>query len=104
MAGANDAVYPEKDIANKIAVKCNANNLLDVFEISDQYSVFEINALDEWVGKKLKDSNIRLKYNLNVIAIKNGNKITIPDAEYIFKPTDTVFVFGKSSTAKKISK
>ena len=104
MAGANDAVYPEKDVANKIAVKCNANNLIDVFEISDQYSVFEINALDEWIGKKLKDSNIRNKYNLNVIAIKSGSKITIPDADYVFKSTDSVFVFGKSITAKKLAK
>ena len=104
MAGANEAVYPEKDVANKIAVKCVANNLLDVFEISDQYSVFEIRVLEEWVGKALKNSNIRLKYNLNVIAIKNGSKITIPDADYVFKATDTVFVFGKSSTAKKLSK
>lgn len=104
MAGANEAVYPEKDIAYKIAFKCNADNLLDVFEISDQYSVFEINVLHEWVGKQLKDSNIRLKYNLNVIAVKNGNKIVIPDAYYVFNSTDTLYVFGKSASIKKLSK
>jgi len=104
MAGANEAVYPEKDIASKVAIKCNADNLLDVFEISDQYSVIEIPVLDEWVGKQLKDSNIRMKYNLNVLAIKSGNKIIVPDAYYVFKASDNIFAFGKNSTVKKLSK
>lgn len=103
MAGANEAIYPEKDVASKVAIKCNANNLLDVFEISDQYSVFEVPVLKEWVGKALKDSNIRLKYNLNIVAVKSSGKILVPDATYVFKATDNLFAFGKSSTFKKLS-
>ena len=102
MAGADETVYPEKDIANKIAVKCSATNLLDVFEISDQYSVFEIAVKKEWIGVALKDSNIRKKYELNVIAVKNNQTIFVPDANYVFTGEDTLFVFGKSITAKKI--
>ena len=105
MAGANEAVYPEKDIASKVAIKCTANNLLDVFEISNEYGVFEIHVIDEWVGKALKNTNIRLKYNLNVVAVKKmDTKIVVPDAEYVFQATDTLYVFGKSSTSKKLNK
>lgn len=104
MAGADETVYPEKDIASKIAIKCNANNLLDVFEISEDYSVFEIGVKDEWVGRALVDTDIRKKHNLNVIAVKNDGKIIVPTARYVFKRDDTLFVFGKSSSAAKISK
>ena len=102
MAGADETVYPQKDIANKIAVKCSASNLLDVFEISDEYSVFEIAVQKEWVGKALKDTNIRKKYELNVIAVKYGQTILVPDANYVFRDDDTLFVFGQSKKAKKI--
>ena len=104
MAGADEAVYPEKDIANKTAIKCSATNLLDVFEISDQYSVSEILVRPEWIGKALKESNIRNKYDLNVVAIKNNEEIIIPDANYVIRADDSLFVFGKSTTAKKLSK
>ena len=104
MAGANETIYPEKDVATKIAQKCIANNLLDMFAISDDYSVFEFNVLDEWVDKALKNTNIRSKYKLNVVAVRDGGDIIVPDPDYIFKETDTLFAFGKSSTIKKIIK
>lgn len=104
MAGANETVYPEKDVATKIAQKCIANNLLDMFAISDDYSVFEFNVLDEWVDKALKNTNIRAKYKLNVVAVRDGDDIIAPEADYIFKATDTVFAFGKTSTIKRIIK
>ena len=102
MAGADETVYPQKDIANKIAVKCSASNLLDVFEISEEYSVFEIAVQKEWIGKALRDSHIRKKYEFNVIAVKNNQTILVPDADYVFREDDTLFVFGKSKKAKKI--
>lgn len=102
MAGADETVYPEKDIANKIAVKCSAFNLLDVFEISEDYSVFEINVQKEWIGKALRNANIRKKYEWNVIAVKNGELIFVPNADYVFQEDDSLFVFGKSNSAKKI--
>ena len=102
IAGADETVDPQKDIANKIAVKCTASGLLDVFEVSDEYSVFEIPVQKEWVGKALKDTDIRKKYDLNVIAVKFGKTILIPDANYVFRNEDSLFVFGKSKKAKKI--
>lgn len=102
MAGADETVYPERDLANKLAFKCSAPNLLDVFEISGEYSVFEIAVQKEWVGKALKNTNIRKKYKLNVVAVKNKELVFVPEVDYVFTATDSLLVFGKSSLVKKI--
>ncbi|MCR5741634.1 MAG: TrkA family potassium uptake protein, partial [Gammaproteobacteria bacterium] len=84
LAGANETVYPERDIAEKVAIKCNATNLLDYVKLSDEYSIYEIAVLNSWVGHNLKDLDIRNKYEINIVAIRNGKDITVPTAEYIF--------------------
>ena len=104
MAGADETVYPDKDVAARIAQICVAKNLLDVFEISDEYSVFEIKMRAEWSDKPLKKTNIRSKYNLNVVAVRNDSGIVVPDPEYVFNENDSIFVFGKTSILQKLSK
>lgn len=104
MAGANESIYPEKDIASKVAQMCIADNVLDAFVISDEYSVFEMKVRNEWIGKPLNQSNIRSKYNLNVMAVRGDNGIIVPDPEYVFTEDDSIFLFGKSSVLKKLSK
>ena len=104
MAGADESVYPEKDVAAKVAQLCMAENVLDAFEISDEYSVFEMKVRSEWVGKPLNKSNIRSKYNLNVMAVRGTEGIIVPDPEYVFNEDDSVFLFGKTSVLKKLSK
>lgn len=101
LAGANETVYPERDIAEKIAVKCNMNSLVDFIQISSDYSIFEIKVLNEWVGKSIKDLNIRNKYNVNIIAISCNSKVTIPGPDYIFSATDLVFVIGTTSVMNR---
>lgn len=104
MAGANETVYPEKDIAERLAIRCNANNLFDYIELPNEHGVFEIQILDKWVNQSLKDLNIRNDYHVNIIAIRNGEQIFMPDASYIFKPKDHIYVVGKLSEAKKLTK
>ncbi len=101
LAGADETVYPEKDIAEKTAVKCNMKSLVDFIQISSDYNIFEIKVLSEWIGKSIKDLNIRSKYNVNIIAISSNSKITIPGPDYIFSETDLVFVIGKTSAMNR---
>lgn len=102
IAGANETVYPEKDIAEKIAVKCNANNLLDFLKISNVYSIFEIEIPKSWINQSLLELNLRKKYNINVIAIQSDEKVAIPDADYIFKENDHIYIFGNSNVINKL--
>lgn len=101
LAGANETVYPEKDIAEKIALKCNMNSLVDFIQIADDYSIFEIKVVNEWINKSIKDLNIRNKYNLNIIAVSCNNKVILPGPDYVFTATDLVFVIGPVSIIKK---
>lgn len=102
MAGANETVYPEKDIAEKIAVKCNASNLLDFLKISNVYSIFEIEIPKSWISHSLLELNLRKKYNINVIAIQSDEVVAIPDADYVFKENDHIYIFGNSNIIGKL--
>ena len=104
MAGASEVVYPEKDIAEKTAVKCDASNLVDFVKINDEYEISEIHVPKDWVGRALSELNLRSKFNINVIAVKNGEKVEIPGPNYSFKKDDFVFIIGTSKIIAKIYK
>ncbi len=95
--GANEVIYPDKDIAEKLAVKLNSKKVYDYIEINSEYSIFEIAAPHHWAGKKLVDLNPRKKYGLNILTIKKGNAI-VPsiDPNYVFEEDDHMLVFGKT--------
>lgn len=104
MAGASEVVYPEKDIAEKLAAKCDASNLIDFVKINDEYEISEIRVPKEWINKSLSELNLRSKYNINIIAVKNAEKVEIPGPSYSFNSDDNVFVIGNSKTIAKIYK
>ncbi len=95
--GADEVVYPDKDIAEKLAVKLNSAKVFDYIELNSEYSIFEIAAPKHWAGKKLIDLNPRKKYGLNILTIKKGNDIVATvDADYVFEADDHMLVFGKT--------
>lgn len=102
MAGADDVVYPDKDIAEKIAVRCNATNLFDYIQISNQYSIFEIKVKKSWVGRSIKELDVRNKYDINIIAISNKGVVSMPTPTYTFYEGDHVYLFGKDNVIKKL--
>lgn len=102
--GADEVVYPDKDMAEKLAIRCSANNVLDYFSISSDYSIFEIPIMKSWAGRSIEEINVRKKHHINILLVKNGNKImTLPKADYIFKEDDLVIVLGKSEDVLKFS-
>lgn len=102
MAGANETVYPEKEIAEKTAVRCSVNNLLDFITVSDKHSIVEIKVPEDWIGESIMELNIRRKYDVNVVAISNNNEVTLPSAEYVFKDGDHMFVIGVKEMVDKL--
>ncbi len=70
--GADKVTYPEKDAGVHVARKILCNNFLDFFEISDNINVAEISVRPDWVGKAIKDLDLRKKYKMNIIMIKHG--------------------------------
>ena len=97
LVGANEVVYPEKEIAEKLAMRYNANNIFDYIKLTSEYSIYEIPVVPSWIGRSINSLNIRQKYEVNVIGIKQENILKpLPTPEYIVQPSDHLVVIGKS--------
>lgn len=78
--GADRVVLPEKDMGVRVAHNIISSSILDYIELSSDYSIMEVKAFEDWVGKDLKSLDLRKKYGINVIAIKTGEKINLNPA------------------------
>ena len=95
--GADEVVYPDKDIAEKLAIKLNSKRVVDYIALSDEYSIFEIAAPEGWFGKKIIEVDPRKNFGMNILTVKKGDEtIPTPDAEYVFVAGDHVVVFGNT--------
>ena len=104
--GADEVVYPDRDGAEKVAVRYSANNVFDYTELADGISIYEIKPLPQWVGKSIKDSDIRRLYGISVIAVKNpdGHMRFMPGADHVIAGDTHLMVIGKQEDAEKIVK
>jgi trk system potassium uptake protein TrkA len=103
--GADEVIYPERDVAYNLAAKCSANHVFDYIQLNDEYSIYEIPIISDWAGKTIKDVNVRAEYNVNIIGIVANGKITVmPSADYQFKENDHIKVLGEKDCVNKILK
>ena len=104
--GADQVVYPDRDVAEKTAVRYSGNNVFDYTELSDGISIYEIKPLPQWVGKSIKDSDIRRLYGISVIAVKSpdGHMRFMPGADHVIAGDTHLMVIGKQEDAEKIVK
>lgn len=101
--GADEVIYPDRDIAEKIAVRCSANHIFDYIELTDEFSIYEIPPLPEWENKTLKELSIRNKYHISILGTKlNGKAMLMPQADYVIKSDEHLMVIGKKSDIDKI--
>lgn len=102
--GADEVFYPEREIAEKLAVRYNATNIFDYIELTSEYSIFEIPILPEWTGKTIMEVDVRRNYSINIIAVKNGSKVNpLPGGNHIFEEGSHIVVIGKSSDVFKLT-
>ncbi|MEE1003244.1 MAG: TrkA family potassium uptake protein [Acutalibacteraceae bacterium] len=103
--GADKVVYPEKNLAEKLAVKYSADTAFDYIELTEEYFISEINVPDIWVDKSIKEANIRAKHSINILATKEGEKVfPMPGADYVFKGDEHLIVMGKNTDIQKFIK
>lgn len=101
--GADEVVYPERDAAEKCAVRYNADNIFDYIQITSEYSIYEIPCASSWTGKSVSEVDVRSKYNVNIIAVKRENSLQpAPGADYIFQSGDHLVVLGRASDVFKL--
>jgi trk system potassium uptake protein TrkA len=93
--GADKVVIPEKEVADKLARSLTSHNVLDFIELSSDYGIVEIPAPRTWVGKNLKELDVRAKMGVNIIAIQRNGKVSVsPRAEFLIEKNDILVVLG----------
>lgn len=103
--GADEIIYPEKDVAENLAVRYSDENIFDYIELSQGFSIYETSILPAWEGHTLIELDIRKKHHINIIAVKNGSIFNpVPAADYRFKANDHIMVIGKSKDVLTLTK
>jgi len=93
--GADEVVYPEKQLGSWTAVRSCSERVLDYFELGDDCSVFELSVPEEWIGKSVVELDVRRRYGINVLGVRGKDKTGVnvsPDR--IFLEGDSVLVLG----------
>jgi trk system potassium uptake protein TrkA len=94
--GADDVVYPERDMARRTAVRYSARGAFDYIELSPEYAIMEIEPPDDWIGRNVRELDVRTKHRINVIGIRTGKHILpLLSADHIFSKQEHIIVAGE---------
>lgn len=94
--GADEVIYPELDAAARIAISESSDSIFDCIPLSGDYAIYEIEAPSKWVGRTIRELNIRRNFNLNILAVKGAGVLdAMPDIDYTFKREEHLIVMGK---------
>lgn len=103
--GADEIVYPEKQVANWTAIRYSSKHIFDYVQLSDTHAIFEIEMPQNWVGKTIGQVDIRKKFNINIMALKRDGKLDMairPDT--MLTDDATMLVLGESRDIQKCFK
>jgi trk system potassium uptake protein TrkA len=103
--GATEIIHPERDMALRVARNLSRPNIIDFIPLAEDFDLAQIDPPREFIGKSLKELNLRAKYKVHIIAIKElvpENFILVPPANFIIKDSDILIALGKSEDIKGI--
>ncbi len=100
--GADDVIYPEKQMANWAAVRYSSEHIFDYVELTPEYSIFETAVPKDWVGKTMLELNVRQKYRINILATKRDGVLDpLPGAAHRFQADETMFILGDNRDTQR---
>lgn len=100
--GADEVVYPEKQLATWTAIRYSSEHILDYIELDGEHAVYEVNIPANWLGKTVGQIDIRKKYNVNIMGLRNGERLELtvtPDT--MLSPGKTLMVLGRYRDIQK---
>lgn len=100
--GADEVVYPEKQVAKWAAIRYSSDHILDYIELDDTHSIFEVSVPKSWVGLSIGQLDIRRKYNINIMAVKKNGIVNVsvtPDT--VLTEDKTMLVLGEYKALQK---
>ena len=103
--GATEIIHPERDMAIRVSRNLSRPNVLDFIPLAEEFDMIQVGAPKDFIGKSLVDLNLRARYNVHIIAIKEvvpENFILVPAASYVIKDSDILVMLGRSVDIRKI--
>ncbi len=103
--GADEVVYPEKQLAAWTAIRCASDHILDYIELDDGYSIFEVAIPEEWYNKTVGQLDIRKKYGINILGVRDFGKLNMNiTADTLLDTESSVLVLGEQRAIQKCFK
>lgn len=103
--GADEVTYPERDMAEKVAVRHSTNHLFDYFELTKEVSIYEIPVHVDWVGRSIREVNFRVKYHASILAVKVGDQVSpMPPADHVFNEEEHLLIMARYVDLERILK
>lgn len=101
--GADRVVFPEHEMGLKLAQGLSSSSILNFIELSDDYGIVEVSVPRGWTGRSLKDLDVRAKYGVNIIAVRNGDGINVsPGGGYVLTEKDIVVALGQTEDTNRL--
>lgn len=100
--GADEVVYPEKQLAKWTAIRYSADHILDYIELDEDHAMFEIPVPPAWAGRSIGQIDIRKKYNINIMGVKRGGKLELSlSPDMVLTEGSTMLVLGRNKDLQK---
>jgi trk system potassium uptake protein TrkA len=103
--GADRVIIPEREVADKLALGLTHAGIMEYIELSNEYGIVEMTPVEEWVGKTIRDLELRSRFGANVIALRKGDSIRIPpDIDTPISEEDIMVILGNYEKLGKLKK
>ena len=100
--GANNVVYPEKQMAKWAAIRYSADHIFDYIEIDEQHAIFEVQVPKEWIGKSVGELAVRRRFGINILGIKRAGKTDVSVMSNTILSDDiTILALGEYKALQK---
>ncbi len=103
--GAHKIIYPERDMAYRVAHNLTSKNILDYIQISSEFSMIETTVPRDWVNKSLAELDVRNSYGVSVVAIERDRDIIVsPYADEVLQEHDLVVILGSDERVREVER
>ncbi|MBO7728278.1 MAG: TrkA family potassium uptake protein [Oscillospiraceae bacterium] len=103
--GADEVIMPEKQIAEWAAIRYASEHILDYIRLDDEHAIYEVSVPQEWIGKSVGQIDIRKRYGINIMAVKQRETINLSvTPETILNRNMTILVLGERKAMQKCFK
>ena len=99
--GADEVVFPERQLGYWTAIRCSSDSITNFIELGAGYSIFEIKLPAAWTGKSIRDLDVRRKYGVNILGVRNGKMAMDINGDTILNEGQTILILGETRNIQK---